>query len=201
MSAVTALIGRFKQGSSSAFADLFDRFFPHTVRLASARSAVSAHDEEDVAQCVFWQLFREVRGGRPLAERLSNTTTLLTTLALLTRQQLRRNWRDSTRKSRDIRLTWRASDLQTHDLTPDHAATHWLRQIQSRESIEELFALLPDDRYRKTVELLLNGLSLPEIALELGRSLRAVQRYVAEIRALWQDHTQRGGDADHPDAS
>jgi DNA-directed RNA polymerase specialized sigma24 family protein len=66
----------------------------------------------------------------------------------------------------------------------------WLREIQSRETIEQLLALLPEARYRAAVHLLGQGYSVPEIAHDLGRSVRAVQRYLVEIRSVWQNHPQ-----------
>jgi DNA-binding NarL/FixJ family response regulator len=56
--------------------------------------------------------------------------------------------------------------------------------------MEQLLALLPEVRYRAVVHLLLEGHSVPEIAHELGRSVRAVQRYLVEIKSIWQSHPQ-----------
>jgi DNA-directed RNA polymerase specialized sigma24 family protein len=202
MASVTVLIGRFKQGSSSAFEELFSRFLPQAARLGdrSCSPGLAFQDGEDIAQCVFWELYRAVRQQRPLAARLCDTPSLLTTLALLTRQQRRRTWRDSTRARRDARRTLHASDPRAATGADAlHAslgggAFAWAHEVQSRETLEQLLALLPEGRYRTVVHLLLQGHSVPEIALELRCSVRTVQRYLVEIKSHWQNHPE-GRDA------
>jgi DNA-directed RNA polymerase specialized sigma24 family protein len=194
MASVTLLIDRFKQGSSSAFGDLFGRFLRYPMRLVRRPGRTTAHqDGEDIAQCVFWELYRAVREQRPLVEGLSDTTSLLVTLGTLTRQQLRRRWRDNTRQCRDVRRTVSASDLPPGGGDPLEGLLHprvvrWLRDVDSRETIEQLLALLPQPRHRTVVLLLLHGDSVPEVARALGRSVRAVQRYLVEIQGIWENH-------------
>ena len=180
MVSVTLLIGRFKGGSSSAFGELFCQFFPHTARLAGRQSCSQAsafQDGEDIAQCVFWELYRAVRHGHPLAGSLRDTPALLSTLGMLTRQHVRRRWRDDTRLCRDFRRARTATDLRsaagpnTLDQLVNDKAFRWLCEMQSRETIEQLLALLPKMRYRAVVHLLLKGHSVPEIAHELRRSV------------------------------
>jgi DNA-directed RNA polymerase specialized sigma24 family protein len=199
MGFVTLLIGRFKQGSDSAFGLLVGQFHSHVARLADRRIlgwGKASQLGEDIAQLVFFHLYRAVgRRGR-LAFRLRDTPTLLTTLAMLTRQQVGRHWRDETRACRDFRRTRLAADLSTAagadplDKFVSDKACQWLRDIQCRETLEQLLALLPEVRYKAVVHLLLQGHSIPEIAQELGRGVRAVQRYLVEIRSTWQNHAE-----------
>jgi DNA-directed RNA polymerase specialized sigma24 family protein len=197
MASVTLLIGQFKQGRSSAFGILFGRFLNYPVDLARRhlkwRSRIP-QDDDDIAQLVFWELYRSVRRHGRLGQRLCDTPSLLTTLATLTRQQIRREWRDHTRQCRDVRLSRLATDLSAkEDADPlddalDPAAFRWLREIESQETMEQLLALLPSARYRTLVFLLIRGHSIPEIARELDRSVRAVQRYLVEIQTIWRSH-------------
>jgi DNA-directed RNA polymerase specialized sigma24 family protein len=197
MSSVTYLIGQFKQGQSSAFGVLFGRFFAYPVDLARRRlrgESTLPLDGEDIAQMVFWELHRAVRQHRPMGERLSDTASLLTTLASLTRQQVRRQRRDHTRQCRDCRKSRLAADLPVRgDTDPfaailDPGASHRHGEIECRETIEQLLVLLPSAKHRTLVRLLSGGHSIPEIARELHRSVRTVERYVIEIRTLCQSH-------------
>jgi len=199
MVSVTLLIGRFKGGSSSAFRELFCQFLPRTSHLAGRQSCNQGsafQDGEDIAQCVFWELYSAVRHQKPLVAHFYDTPTLLTTLAMLTRQHLRRRWRDGTRLCRDVRLVRTATDLPTAagtnplDRFVNDKSLRWLHEIQSRETIEQLLALLPEVRYGDVVRLLLQGHSVPEIAHESRRSVRAIQRYLVEIRSIWQNHPE-----------
>ncbi len=201
MASATFLIGRFKEGHSSAFDDLLGLYYAYPVDLARrrlSRGRPMPEDGEDIAQLVFWELYRSVRQGRPLGDGLSDTASLLKTLALLTRQHVRREWRHHTRHCRDVRKSRLATDLvaRTGDTDPlDAPATHatafvWLRDIESQESIEQLLVLLPSAKHRTLVQLVLQGYSGPEIARELGCSVRTVQRYLLEIQAIWQRHRE-----------
>src|ERR1700722_4663939 len=138
MASVTLLIGQFKQGSSSAFGLLFGRFLNYPVDLAQRRLKRGSRipqDDDDIAQLVFWELYRSVRQHSPLRQRLCDTPSLLTPLATLPRQQVRRQWRDHTRQCRDVRLSRLATGLSAHEDTDPlddtlyPAAFRWLRDI------------------------------------------------------------------------
>lgn len=197
MASVTLLIGRFKQGSSSAFGILFGRFLNYPADLARRRLKPGSgipQGDDDIAQLVFWELYRSVRQRCPLGLRLRDTPSLLTALATLTRQQVRRQWRDHTRQCRDVRLSRLATDLSANegtdplDGTLDQTAFRWLREIEFQETVEQLLTLLPSARYRTLVQLFILGHTIPEIALDLDRSVRAVQRYLVEIQTIWRSN-------------
>jgi DNA-directed RNA polymerase specialized sigma24 family protein len=197
MSAVTFLIGQFKKGHSSAFEVLFERFFAYPFDLARRRGGRKypiPHDNEDIAQLVFWELYRTVREKRPMGRRLCNTASLLTALATLTHQQVRRQWRDHTRQCRDSRRSRLASDLVAKgggnplDEFVDDTAFGWLREVESLEAIEQLLFLLPSEKYRTLVQCLMQGHGKSEVADTLDCSVRAVERYLVEIRTIWQRH-------------
>lgn len=149
-------------------------------------------DGEDIAQLVFWELYRSVRRRGRMAEQLCDTASLLKTLATLTRQQVRRQRRDYTRQHRDCRKSRLAADLQTHgnmdllDAVLGPAMANRQREIEFRETIEQLLVPLPSDKHRTLVRLVCRGHSIPEIAGELHRSVRTIERYVIEIRTIWQ---------------
>jgi DNA-directed RNA polymerase specialized sigma24 family protein len=197
MASVTYLICEFKQGHSSAFGVLFGRFFDYPADLARRRlrrERPMAQDGEDIAQLVFWELHRSVRQHRPMGEALCDKASLLTTLAALTRQQVRRQRRDHTRHRRDCRKSLLATDLPARrDMDPldallGSAAGHWQREIESGETMEQLLVLLPSDKHRTLVRLVARGHSSREIARELNCNVRTVERHVIAIRTIWQNH-------------
>jgi DNA-directed RNA polymerase specialized sigma24 family protein len=195
MASVTYLISQFKQGNSAAFGVLFGRFFAYPTGLARRRLRGECPiplEGEDIAQLVFWELHRAVRQDRSIGNLLCDTRSLLVALASLTRQQVRRQWRDHTRQCRDVQKTRLAIDLpargdtEPFDRVFDTATFRWLHEIESKETIAQLLVLLPSAKYRTVVQLLIQGHGLQEIALALDRSLRAIQRYLVEIQAIWR---------------
>jgi RNA polymerase sigma factor (sigma-70 family) len=197
MASVTFLIGQFKEGHSSVFGNLHQRFFPNLVKIARrglARGSPIPLDGEDIAQRVFLELYRTVRQRRRMGECLCDTASLRTTLATLTHQQVRRQQRDHTRQCRDVRKTRLATDLSGREDTDplnrvfDRATLRWLRDMESQETLEQLLAPLPSAKHRTVVQLLAQEYSVTEIARELDCSVRTVQRYLVEIRSIWQSH-------------
>jgi DNA-directed RNA polymerase specialized sigma24 family protein len=197
MNSVTSLIGLFKQGKSSAFGALVGRFFGYPVDLARrrlGRETPIPQDGEDIAQMVFLELYCAVRQCRPMGDQLSDRTSLRIALATLTRQRIKREWRDHTRQRRDARKTKLAADLAGRgDSAPlekilDPAASHGQRGIDAQDTVEHLLTLLPSARHRSLAHHLLSGHSIPEIARKMRRSVRTVERCRAEIQAIWRNH-------------
>jgi len=174
MGRVTLLIGRFKCGSQTAFASLMGWLLPHRIR--AARRALRGDpagilDPEDVAQRTFWELWRSMSRGGPLAVNLSDTASLLKVLAVLTRQQINRGRRDANRQLRDARRTVQAmAESATDPWSAVFGAS------ESKEVVEKLVELLPRDRQKAVVRLHLQGLSSAEAARHLNCSVRTVVR-------------------------
>ena len=64
---VTHWIRVLKAGEESALEMLFARYWPRLVELARSRLGQAPRrvaDEEDVAQCVFWEFCRSVKAGQ-----------------------------------------------------------------------------------------------------------------------------------------
>jgi RNA polymerase sigma factor (sigma-70 family) len=199
MGSVTLLIGRVKQGSSSAFADLMGRFLPHQARQARRRLRGvrgGVQDAEDVAARTFWEFWQVITEERPLAATLSNTASLLRILATLTRQQVGRAHRDATRQCRDARRTVHPLDLADglgETALHEQGIDPWpsfLAALGSKEAVEALILLLPQERQRVLIRLRLEERSPTEIARQLQCSVRTVERLHEEILDLWRSHSE-----------
>jgi RNA polymerase sigma factor (sigma-70 family) len=197
MGTVTYLIGRVKNGSSSAFDGLVGRLFPDLTRQARRRlrnNHPGVQDAEDVANATFWELWHVISEERPLAATLSNTASLLKILATLTHQQVRRAYRHATRQRRDARRTRRSLDLPAEQGGPslhDPGTNPWpsfLGALESKEAVETLIALLPREKQKSLIRLRLEGRSQAEIAHQWNCSVRSVVRLYAEIVDLWRSH-------------
>jgi RNA polymerase sigma factor (sigma-70 family) len=198
MGSVTYLIGRLKNGSSSALAHLMERYYPRQVRQARNRlrgAPASVLDADDVATVAFWELWQAVTHGRPLSRFLSNTQSLLIALATLTRDQVSRARRDAGRACRDARRTVHAltgypdADNALVDALGTDPWPVVLQALESREAVDTLIALLPQQRQKTLVRLLLDDRPLADIARELDCSVRTVQRLYAEVVDYWRSHS------------
>jgi DNA-directed RNA polymerase specialized sigma24 family protein len=194
MGDITRLIGRVKDGSSSAFADLMGRFYTRQVRHAQGRLGpdhAGVGDAEDVAALTFWELWRRLRSRGRLFDFLSDTPTLLRALATLTRNEVSLLRRNALRHCRDARRTVRIPDSPREEGAQllGLATTRWrdaARAVESREELERLIGLLPQERHRLVVRLLLEGRPVGAIGRELRCSARTVQRLCLQIRDVWR---------------
>ncbi len=194
MGQITYLIGRVKDGSSSAFADLMGRFYTRQVRHAHGRLGpdhAGPEDAEDVAALTFWELWRRLRSRGRLFDFLSDTPTLLRALATLTRNEVSLVRRNALRHCRDARRTVRIPDAAEGEGAQllGLAAARWrddARALESREELQRLIDLLPQERHRRVVRLLMEGRPVGAIGQELRCSARTVQRLCLQIRDVWR---------------
>jgi RNA polymerase sigma factor (sigma-70 family) len=203
MGSVTYLIGRLKNGSSSAFAGLMERYYARQVRQARRHlhgSQAGVMDADDVAHVAFWRLWQGVSDQSRLGRFLSDTTSLLKVLATLTRDQVSRARRDAQRDCRDHRRTRPLVEGDEESVLIEELADNpWpvvIRAMDSREEVERLIAVLPQERHKQFVRLVLEERPLAEIAGTLNCSVRTVQRLNAEIEDLWRSNPQGPGNAD-----
>jgi DNA-directed RNA polymerase specialized sigma24 family protein len=186
MVSVTPVIARFRDGSASAFADLFALFYVRQVRQAEAALAgsLSLSEGEDIALDAFHCLWREGTTGK-FPGSLDNTQSLLAILHLLTTQQARRAKRYDRQGKRDVRKTVALSDdlkcVEVFDAFGQNPA--------------RLIELLPPaitPRQRSILLLYADGKSTTDIATQLRCGKRTIDRELAAIRATLRE--QRNAD-------
>jgi DNA-directed RNA polymerase specialized sigma24 family protein len=193
---VTEWIARLKAGDKDASQELWQRYVERLVRLARVklgRTSRRVRDEEDVVISVFDGLFRGIEAGR--FPQLDDRDDLWQVLVMLTtrraidhrRRELAADAGGGNVRGDSIFAGPQAGDSSQHGFsqvidgepTPEFAA-------QSAEELERLLGLLQDDTLRRIAIGKLEGHTNPEIAANLGVSLRTVERKLELIRCTWE---------------
>jgi RNA polymerase sigma factor (sigma-70 family) len=187
---VTTWLNLLRAGDSQAAQALWERYYADLVRLAHDHLAARVRgtaDPEDIALAAFASFCRGVAEGR--FPRLDDRHDLWRLLLTITLRQAADHARRETRRRRGSGEVVNAADLldlPAADLdhlpgnAPDPASA-----AAVAEELQLLLARLPGDDLRQITQLRLEGYTLPEIARQTGRSLRAVERKWALIRQCW----------------
>lgn len=183
---------------------LFDQYYPKVLDVARASVRNSDHrvfDEEDIANEAFSEFYAGLSDGR--FSSLKGAEELWAMLICITRrraidmlrhvsaarrrpEQLRGESLFAFNSIQDVRTDQgvgkgeKISDIAAVD--SDEEVAHFLEFLEAYDS-EGLLA--PVARLR------LDDRTNSQIAEELSRSLRAVERAMQKIRNLWQQHSQR----------
>ncbi len=178
---VSLLFDRVKLGDSDAFRQLCNRYLPNLVQSVERRTpAAEGLDTDAIANSVMFSLWRAVV-DRGHFHDTHDRHGLLGILATIVQQKVRRYRRNATRLKRDSRLTISSDFDATAETEP---GPELLAEI--RESIEQWLLLL-EPAQRSIVQLKAAGYTNVEIAGEIKRSLRAVERHLHTIRVIWNE--------------
>src|SRR3954467_3666818 len=198
---VTQFLNEFKGGDSSAFDELWNRYFSRLVAVARRRlqneRRMAGADEEDIALSAFKSFHRRARRGD--FPRLDDRNDLWVQLVTLTRQKvvdLRRH--EGALKRGRNRLVSEADLEKGHD-GDDRAG---LAEIVGQEPdpafsaivTEECRRLLDclDDETLRQIALAKMGMYTNlEIAGRFGKSLSWVNRKLDLIRSIWEASQSR----------
>lgn len=189
---VTRCIADPKASQTTAAIDLVRRYFDRLAaqarsRMAGPRRDAMLLDEEDIALTVLHRVCDGLRGGRypDLDDRDGLWRLLLHAIG----QRIL----DEQRKQGRAKRTGGRSRLVASDDGPDPVDL-LLSAEPSPADFAELaeqcrlrLDQLRDPMLRKIAELKLSGHTNPEVAAELGRSLRGVTLKLALIRQIWSD--------------
>jgi RNA polymerase sigma-70 factor (ECF subfamily) len=140
-------------------------------------------DPEDIVQSVYRSFFQRLRDGQFQFEESDDVWRLL---AAMTYHKARDAVRFHHRQRRDVR---RDLALQPGDTAPelpgeDAEMTPGPADVATLyESLERLLAQLPDS-YRTIVVRRLEGDSIQEVARQVERTTRTVQRVLAHVQEL-----------------
>jgi DNA-directed RNA polymerase specialized sigma24 family protein len=181
---VTAWLGRFRAGDDTALAELHRRYWPVAVALARQRlqgTPVRVGDEEDVAQSAFWGLYQAVREHRVVClEHRHHLLALLSTIVackainLVKRELAQKRGGGQTR-------TGVALDALAADETYIP-----LQQALLSDCYDHFLNALPGS-LRPYAERHLAGYTNKEIANQLGKVERTVERKMALVMARWRE--------------
>jgi RNA polymerase sigma-70 factor (ECF subfamily) len=175
------LMARLRGGDEEAARRVFGQFAQRLIALARSRLGSRLRqkvDPEDVLQSVYKSFFTRHAQGQLAPANWDNLWTLLTVLTL--RKCSRWVERFHTgRRHLDAEVagatgssdSWQAV---ARDPTPEEAA-------MLTETVERLLESL-EGRERQMVALALQGASVAEIAGEVGRTRRTVQRLLARVK-------------------
>jgi DNA-directed RNA polymerase specialized sigma24 family protein len=193
---VTQWIDLLKAGDRAAVQPLWERYFHLLV--ARARTALGAAprraaDEEDAALSAFDSFFRGAEQGR--FPRLDDRHDLWRVLLMLTVRKAAHQVRDQARGRRGGGKVAVETDLPRLDREEGTAPLDELLgseptpalAAQVAEQCRRLLDKLGNDELRAIAVWQMEGHTVEEIAVKLGRSGRTVARKLAVIRDLWSE--------------
>jgi RNA polymerase sigma-70 factor (ECF subfamily) len=181
------LLGRLRSGSQEAALHIYRRYAQRLLALARARCAnlPNVVSPEDIVQAVFGTFFRKAQCGRYDIPDGEGLWKLFLVLAL---NRIRAEMQFYLAAKRDARLTCPLECLEPAQLrgaSRDGCQEGFLNLV-----VEEALERLPE-QHRAIVQKRLEGHGVAEIAEQLGRSKRSVERILQEsrdrLRGLLQD--------------
>jgi RNA polymerase sigma-70 factor (ECF subfamily) len=174
-----SLLRRLRSGNDNAATEIYLRYAQRLRTLARARCSTELArrvDVDDIVQSVFSSFFRGVNQGYydvPVGEELWK---LLLVIAL---NKIRAQGNYHRAAKRDVRMTTGGHGLDDLDRCghePDGTAHAFLQMV-----IDETIERLPD--YQKQIVVLrIEGYEVAEIAAQVQRSKRTVERVLQEFR-------------------
>ncbi len=183
----TELMARLRAGDAgaeAAAAEVFHRFAGRLIGLAARHLDGRLRQKvgpEDVMQSALKSFFVRQAGGQ---YDLSGWDSLWSMLVVITlrkcghkAEHFRAARRDVGREQAlpDAEGPARSWEALSREPTPAQAAL-------LAEAVQQALAALEDERERAVLELSLQGLSVPEISAQVGRSERTVQRVLTRVR-------------------
>jgi RNA polymerase sigma-70 factor (ECF subfamily) len=170
-----SLLRRFRAGQEEAATELYRRYAPRLHNLARRQCASGLSrrvDADDIVQSVFYAFFERARKGYYDVPDGNDLWQLILVIAL-NKVRSKRTHHQAAR--RDIRLTASEKKLQTCS-GADKVEGQLLR-LAFNEALSYL-----SDQEKQMVDLLIEGHEVAEIAAQVGRSKRTVERNLQNVR-------------------
>ncbi len=191
---VSQWLSGLKAGDLAAIEALWHRYASSLVALARHRLqgvSTSFADEDDVAQSVFHNMCRGAAAGR--FEDVKNRDELWWLLLAMTKRKVVDHVRRESTLKRGGGCVVSETTLASSDvdgppfsfdlLVADDPTPEYLVALD--EQTQRMLGLLRDDRLREIAIARIEGLSVGEIADNLGISTRSVERKLCLIRKTW----------------
>lgn len=177
---VTRWMMAVRQGDAAAASHLWERYFPQLVQQARRRMPKmlkSTYDEEDAALSTFHLLCRKLQEGRynNLAGRQELWQLMLTVLI-----------RKIGRRAKYQAAAKRFESQLSHGIYSVEDLPATTAEDISQECFE-LIASLKDPHLEQVAMLKFQGYTNDEIAVQLNRTRRTIQRMLNLIREIWQE--------------
>jgi DNA-directed RNA polymerase specialized sigma24 family protein len=196
---VSLWIDQLKAGDRQATENLWGRYFRRLMGLARKRLEDRPRlgaDAEDVALSAFDSFFRGAEAGK--FPQLQDRDDLWHLLVTITARKAQHLIRDQSREKRGGGAVLGESVFFSSDGTRDAPG---IEQVFSRapspefaaqlsEQFERLFDQLADPDLRTIATLKMEGYTIDEISLRVGRAPATIERKLKVIRALWEKDLQ-----------
>ncbi|HBI43252.1 MAG TPA: RNA polymerase subunit sigma-70 [Planctomycetales bacterium] len=185
---ITHLLEKLRAGDPAAAQQLWERYFRRLVALARKKlqgAPRRAADEEDVALSAFDGFCRCAEQGR--FPDLVDRESLWRLLVVLTARKAANLVRDEARLKRVPRGAGGGQESEdglldrvlSREPDPEFAA-------EMAEVCRRLLRKLADAELESVALRRMEGYTVEEIAVQLGRAPRTVKRWLAIIRGLWE---------------
>lgn len=198
---VSLLISKVKEGDDESVRLLWNRYSGALVRSAQSRlskQAAAKVDSEDLAQSVFFAIYKGAVEDK--FERLDDRSGFWTLVLAITR-------RKAIDRIRKVTAAKRGGDaaLRGTQGNPEDSGESLIDRVPSRELdpqtavecndlLENLKAQLdaedPSGMLTRVAVARIAGVSVKEIAADLGRTERTVERKLNLVRSLWGESFQ-----------
>ncbi|MCA9048127.1 MAG: sigma-70 family RNA polymerase sigma factor [Planctomycetaceae bacterium] len=174
------LTERLKNGSDDAFEEILERFGPYvirSVRRSLDRRLRTRFDSQDFVQAV-WMTVHEHRDR--LAE-CASPDSLMALLVTIAQRKVRFEFRRHLQAEKQNINRERSMQNDSFVLPlPDHSADHPSQIVIAREQWDLMVDGEPT-KYREIMELRCTGLTLDEIAEQVGVNERTVRRVIRRL--------------------
>ena len=197
---VSLWIDQLKAGDRQATENLWERYFRRLMGLARKRLEDRPRlgaDAEDIALSAFDSFFRGAEAGK--FPQLQDRDDLWHLLVTITARKAQHLIRDQSREKRGGGAVLGESAFFSSDGTRDSPVG--IEQVFSRapspefasqlsEQFERLFDQLADPDLRTIATLKMEGYTIDEISLQVGRAPATIERKLKVIRTLWENDLQ-----------
>jgi RNA polymerase sigma-70 factor (ECF subfamily) len=192
-----ALVTRMRAGEQRAFDEFFNSSAPRLVAYVARRSALDAASVEDVVQCALIKAVRNLAGYRGEA-------ALFTWITEICRHELADMHRKAARRPAHLSLdeSQTTANSNLHLRAPEHQEPISLLHVSGqRAAIMKVLDSLPDHYGRALEAKYGDGLSVEEIARELGLTVIAAQSLLARARDAFRQRWRESAPDSRDEAS